>query len=304
MRLASIVRRARFSVLFAVCVLATGGCVVAQEHTYDSAYAHYIIRKRGSIVEMRHLRKEAEWLESAVDLDDPLKPVVAYTSSVFSGVFFKDQPKKVLMVGLGGGGFNHLFNATFPEALLQTVEIDPLALELAKKHMAFQESETNKVAILDGRQFVKKTRERWDWVILDAFHAGTVPFHLKTSEFYAEIRKRLADDGILLLNLHSGTALYSADIKTLQKSFPQLMVFRVRDRGNVIAVAANYETPRLADQLSRYDVNKASQVLRKYVNLKSVREGADTDIDGETSSTAQVLSDDYCPAEYLNATQE
>jgi len=287
--------------VFSVLVFAT--CAGSEEYTYDSPYAHYVIRKNGPVVEMRHLRKETTWLESAVDLDDLARPVVPYTAALYAGVFFKDAPRRVLMVGLGGGGFNHLFTAAFPEAVLHTVEIDPLALELATKHMGFRGTPRNVVSIQDGRQFVKKSRQTWDWIILDAFHAGHVPFHLKTKEFYAEIRRKLAPDGILLVNLHSGTILYDADVKTLQSSFPQLMLFEVRQRGNVIAVAANYESPSLADQLRRYDPARAKPVLRKYVDLKALREDRIADRNREASVKAQVLTDDYCPAEYLNATE-
>ncbi len=288
--------------VFSVLVLA--GCAGAEEYTYDSPYAHYVIRKNGPVVEMRHLRKETTWLESAVDLDDLARPVVPYTAALWAGVFFKDAPRRVLMVGLGGGGFNHLFTAAFPEAVLHTVEIDPLALELAKKHMGFRETPRNVVSIQDGRQFVKRSRQTWDWIILDAFHAGHVPFHLKTKEFYAEIRRKLAADGILLVNLHSGTALYDADVKTLESSFPQLTLFEVRERGNVIAVAANYESPPLSEQLRRYDTARASPVLRKHVDLAALRKDRIAGPSPEASAKAHVLTDDYCPAEYLEATEK
>ena len=288
-------------VVFSVLVFAT--CAGSEEYTYDSPYAHYVVRKTGSVVEMRHLRKETTWLESAVDLDDLAKPVVPYTAALCAGVFFKDAPRHVLMVGLGGGGFNHLFTAAFPEAFLHTVEIDPLALELAKKHMGFRETPRNVVSIQDGRQFVKKSPQSWDWIILDAFHAGHVPFHLKTKEFYAEIRRKLAADGILLVNLHAGTVLYDADVKTLQTSFPQLVLFQVRERGNVIALAANYEAPSLAEQLRRYDPARARAVLRKHVDLKALRGDRVAGLAPEASAKAQVLTDDYCPAEYLDATE-
>lgn len=284
----------------AVAIAASQGCADAQEYTYDSPYAHYVIRKDGTIVEMRHLRRQAEWLESAVDLSDLRRPVVPYTTRLYSGLFFK-QPTRVMMIGLGGGGFNHLFGEAFPESTLHTVEIDPLALELSKKHMGFKESDTNVVTIRDGRQFVKKTKEQWDWVILDAFHAGYVPFHLKTKEFYAQIREKLSPDGLLISNLHSGTMLYEADLKTLQASFPQVMLFRVPDRGNVIAVAANYASPSLADQLKQFDIASAPAIVRKYIDLEGLRKTHSADLAREISADAQVLTDDYCPAEYLNS---
>ena len=291
-----------YSVLFGLAVLTSDAtCTWAEEFTYDSPYAHYIISQTGTVVEMRHLRKRTHWLESAVDLKDPLRPVVPYTAAMFCGDFFKTPAKQVLMIGLGGGGFNRLFAAVYTQTTLQTVEIDPMALELAKKHMGFVESDRSRVAILDGRQYVKRTPEKWDWIILDAFHGGYVPFHLKTSEFYAQIRKALVPDGIMVSNLHSGTALYESDVKTLLASFPQVAIFHVPDRSNLIAVGDNYESPKLADQWQRFSLDSASPVLRKYVDLDVLRKNVVDRPESETSKSAQVLTDDYSPAEYLNA---
>jgi hypothetical protein len=108
-------------------------------------------------------------------------------------------------------------------------------------------------------------------------------------------------DGILVTNLHAGTSLYAADVKTLLASFPQVALFHVPDRSNLIAIGANYASPKLADQLKAFKIESASPVLRKYVDLESVRGQFIERTEEETSSAAQVLTDDFAPAEYLNA---
>lgn len=271
----------------------------AEEYTYESMYAHYSIVKEGSVVELRHLRKSATWLESAVDLADPPRQVVDYTKVLYAGVFFADAPQQVLMIGLGGGGFNRLFNAAFTTSTLQTVDVDPMALELSKKHMGFTETARNRVTILDGRRYIKKTQEKWDWVILDAFHGGYIPFQLKTREFYQEIKKVLSPRGILISNLHNGTLLYESDVKTLQSCFSQVMLFDVPEKGNVIAIAANYDSPKMLDQLSSYQAGGANAVLRKYLDLAAMQKSILLR-PGEKLERGSLLTDDYCPAEYLD----
>lgn len=283
---------------FCLCVLAPG--LRAEEWTYESVYTHYSIVKEGSVVELRHLRKETSWLESAIDLSDPPRQVVAYSTRIFSGVFFTGVPQKALMIGLGGGGINRLFNTAFTTSTLQTVDVDAMALELSKKHMGFTESDRNRVEIMDGRRYVKKSNEKWNWVILDAFHGGYIPFHLKTKEFYEEIKKILAPGGLLLSNLHSETMLYDSDVKTLQACFPQVMLFEVPDTGNVIAVAATYASPKLTDQLDKYSVSAANPVLKKYLDLDAIKKSVILKPD-QKQTQGNVLTDDYCPVEYLNS---
>src|SRR5690606_29620146 len=112
--------------------------------------------------------------------------VVGYTRTLYAGLFFQPRPERVLMIGLGGAGFHRLFAHAYPEALLQTVELDPKVLELCQSHMDFVPTEKTPVAIRDGRLFVKRDDRRWSWIILDAFRGGYVPPHLKTEEFYRE----------------------------------------------------------------------------------------------------------------------
>src|SRR5205814_2344683 len=89
--------------------------------SFDTTYNSLTVEKRGSVVELRARSRRGEALESAIDLTDPLKLVVAYTRTLYAGLFFQPQPNRVLMIGLGGAGFHRLFAAAYPDALLQTV---------------------------------------------------------------------------------------------------------------------------------------------------------------------------------------
>jgi hypothetical protein len=81
---------------------------------FDTAYNSLTVERRGDIVELRARFRGAETLESAVDLADPLRLVVAYTRSLYGALFFHPKPQRVLMVGLGGAGFHRLFAAAYP----------------------------------------------------------------------------------------------------------------------------------------------------------------------------------------------
>jgi spermidine synthase len=216
--------------------------------TYDTLYNSLTIERTGTMVELRARSRAGLFRESAVDLADPLTMQVPYTKTLYSGLFFVPQPGKVLMVGLGGAGFHRLFTTAFPETILQTVEIDPKVVELTRERMYFRPTDKTPVVTNDGRIFIKRAQEKWDWIILDAYRGGYVPPHLKTKEFYQECAARLTDRGILMANLHATTALFYADLKTLRDVFPQVVLFRTtQNPGNVIAIATKYRTPDMND---------------------------------------------------------
>lgn len=279
------------------CSAQTGDFV----ESFDTIYNSLTVERRGSIVELRARARGGEALESAVDLSDPLKLVVPYSKSIYGALFIKPKPERVLMVGLGGAGIHRIFSAAYPQALLHTVELDPKVLELCETRMGFKPTERTPVTIMDGRMFIKRNREKWDWLILDAFRGGFVPPHLKTEEFYRECAERLTDNGIFISNLHATSELYYSDIKTIQAVFPQVVLFETKGRGNVIAVAVKYRSPVITDP-SKWPTPESltEAVFANRLDLAQVKAEL-TPIPESRMRNARVMTDDFAPVEFLDA---
>lgn len=287
-----------FCLLLPLAVRAAEGDYIEQ---YDTIYNSLTVERRGAIVELRARARGSEALESAVDLTDPLQLVVGYTRSLYGAMFINPAPKRVMIIGLGGAGFHRLFAAAFPETLLQTVELDPKVLELCQSKMGFKPTDKTPVALMDGRMFVKRNKEQWDWLILDAFRGGFVPPHLKTEEFYRECAARLSDRGVFISNLHATTELYFSDLKTIQAVFPQVVLFATKERGNVIACAVKYRSPDIMDPKNWPAIqNIARPAFEGRLDLMDVR-SEHARIPTGRMQTAKVLSDDFAPVEFLDA---
>jgi spermidine synthase len=268
--------------------------------SFDSLYNNLTVEKRGTVVELRARSRSTQALESAVDLNDPLKLVVNYTRTLYAALFFQPKPERVLMIGLGGAGFHRLFAAAYPRSLLQTVELDPTVLELCQTRLGFHPTKQTPVALMDGRMFVKRETGRWDWLILDAFRGGFVPPHLKTEEFYRECAARLSDRGVFVSNLHSGNELYYSDLKTIRAVFPQVVLFATANSGNVIVCAVNYREPAITDPANWPAIAELQQpVMAGRLDLAAIRR-EQTDWPGEYVARARLLTDDFAPVEFLN----
>lgn len=269
--------------------------------SFDTIYNSLTIERRGTLVEMRARSRAGDFRESAVDLADPLKLVVPYTRTVFGALFFQPKPEKVLMVGLGGAGFHRLFAASFPQVLLQSVELDPKVYELTQSRMYFRPTDKTPVAIMDGRQFIKRTTERWDWIILDAYRGGYVPPHLKTEEFYRECAAKLADGGVLVANLHATTELWYSDLKTLSTVFPQVVLLRTNlNHGNILAFAVKHRSPVITDPAAWPSPASLNPPLQGRLDLAEIKAER---IPWPTADVARgrLLTDDFSPVEFLDA---
>jgi len=295
----------RRTLQFAVVAAALAGVVALRaenyvEH-YDTLYNSLTVERRGSIVELRARSRRGDALESAVNLDEPLQLVVPYTRTLYGALFIAPDPQRVLMIGLGGAGFNRLFAAAFPTALLETVELDPKIVELCETRLGFHPTDRTPVVTADGRVFIKRNRDRWDWVILDAFRGGYVPPHLKTEEFYRQCAARLTDRGVFVTNLHSGSELYYADLKTISAVFPQVVLLGTTGRGNVIAIAEKYRTPNVGD--TRLWPTAAAVTRPEFkgrLDLEAVR-AERIPWPAAQVQRAKLLTDDFAPVEFLDA---
>jgi spermidine synthase len=154
------------------------------------------------------------------------------------------------------------------------------------------------VTVSDGRIFLKRSSATYDWIILDAFRGGYVPSHLKTQEFYMLLKTHMTENGILLANLHSATALFPSDVVTLRSSFPNVCLFCVRNSGNVIAVAAKSAALDLEACVREFNTESANVILREQVDFEQLKQEKCT---VEPEPGARVLTDDFAPAEYLEA---
>jgi spermidine synthase len=266
--------------------------------SFDTIYNSLTVVREGTVVELRARSRRGEFYESVVDVADPLKLMLQYSRTVYAAAFFQPEPKRALIIGLGGAGVHRLFAHAYPDAVLQTVELDPKVYELTQSHIAFKPTAKTPVAIMDGRMFVKRDTAKYDWILLDAFRGGYVPAHLKTEEFLRECAARLTEKGVFINNLHEGTELYYADIKTMQKVFPQVVLLNPTGSGNVMAFGVTYKTPDITDPAKWPDPAVVGKRFEGRVDLAAVKKELITP--PKQVASAKVITDDFNPAETLN----
>ena len=146
--------------------------------------------------------------QSLVRLNDPLHIEFEYARIALVSVAFSRQPpRRVLVMGLGGGTLPVFFHRTYPDVLIDVVEIDPEVVRISKRYFNVEEDQRLRIHVGDGRNFLEKVRaETYDIIILDAFGASEVPIHLRTQEFLRAVRRALRPDGVSVSNIWGPTA--------------------------------------------------------------------------------------------------
>jgi len=97
------------------------------------------------------------------------------------------RPRHVLMIGCAGGTLATMLSRAGVRVTL--VDIDPLSFEIARRY--FHMPETVNCHAQDGGGFLRRTRDRYDAVILDAFMDAIIPPHLLTERFFQLVKSRL-----------------------------------------------------------------------------------------------------------------
>lgn len=109
--------------------------------------------------------------------------------------------KRVLIIGNAGGTTARAFGRYYPDAVIDGVEIDPGVTELGRRYLGLGDNPRLTVHDSDGRVFLETAADRYDLIIVDAYHQPYVPFHLATEEFFQLCRDHLVPGGLLALNV-------------------------------------------------------------------------------------------------------
>jgi len=148
------------------------------------------------------------------------------------------QPKKVLIIGgADGGAARQVLKHKSVESLVM-VDIDGELMRLCKKFLkkinrSVFKNPKLKIFATDGREFLEKSKEKFDVIINDLTAPLTNPpsYLLFTKEFYRIVYDKLTKEGILSLQADSANHLNNKNFisicKTVEKVFPIVKPFSV-----------------------------------------------------------------------------
>jgi spermidine synthase len=264
----------------------------------ETEYNDIFVTKRGPELSMSFQLKGWDYTQSIADLRDPDALPLQYARSMTTALIYAEEPRRILMVGLGGGSLSTYLARFLPEATIETVELDPGVIAAAKQYFGIRETSRVRYFDGDGRVFLTRGNESYDLIVLDAFLGGYIPFHLLTREFYELVKRRLTPGGAAVFNLHDGTRLYPSAVLTLRAVFPTVHLYPSGQGEVAVVVTARPDPGRevLADRALRLQERYRFKYPLPRL-LASRQEKLDV-------SRGVMLTDDYAPVNLYDAIRD
>jgi spermidine synthase len=268
-----------------------------------SPYHHILVLDQGGF---RTLSFDGS-TETRMLLANQLRGHFEYTEYFHMPFLWNHDIKRVAMIGLGGGSTQRAYQFYYTNVVVDTIEIDPAVVSVAKKYFGVTETPRHKIKTEDGRVFLRRSATNYDLILLDAYTTGrygsSIPPHLTTREFFGIASQRLSTNGVLAYNVigqvqgwHS--ELIGALYRTMKEVFPQVYMFPANESQNVVFVATRTPEPFDAPRVRRETaaLMRAGTVRLPTFSLRTQSFMAHAP---PAAATAPVLTDDRAPVEGL-----
>ena len=181
---------------------------------------------------VRSLHFSEAAIQSRMDLLRPDALALEYTRTMMGFLMFDPEPKRIAMIGLGGGSLARFCHRHLPRTDLTVVEINPHVVALRDRFAVPPDGARFRVVLDDGARFVASTTDRYDVLLVDAFDAERMPEMLGTRRFYDDCADVLKPGGLAVVNLHAAHPHLPLYLDRLRAAMggPAGSMLRVNDR--------------------------------------------------------------------------
>jgi spermidine synthase len=199
--------------------------------------------------------------------------------------------ERMLVIGNAGGTIARAFAELYPDVAIDGVEIDPEVSAAGRRYLGLGDNPKLEVFEADGRPYLQLTDRRYDVIVVDAYHQPYIPFYLATEEFFSLARERLADGGVLALNVAAvpgDERLAEAIGTTVLAAFPQAWRWKpLRFNELVLGFDRPIEREEMVTRANGVDARLASLARLFGDGVRPVR------------PVGRPLTDDRAPVEWL-----
>lgn len=150
-------------------------------------------------------------IQSAIDRNQPKKILLPYQKLMVAAALLAQGPKKICIVGLGGGNLSTQLRRCYPKALIDHWEINERMLDYAKRFFDFRTD--NKMRFFWGdaiAHFLTQKSDQcqnYDLIVLDAFDGHQPLAHALSQDFGYALKRQLSPQGIVLINSISSSQI-------------------------------------------------------------------------------------------------
>ncbi|MCV2370658.1 spermine/spermidine synthase domain-containing protein [Roseateles oligotrophus] len=182
-------------------------------------------------------------IQSRMDASRPDALELDYTALMMGFLLFLPAPSRIGMIGLGGGSLAKFCFRHLPGCHIDVAEINPHVIELRERFNVPADGPRFRVICADGADFVRQAPGRFDVLMVDGFDLSGTPPALCSQRFYDDCFEAMQEQGLLVINMHSGHLDYALHLARLRQCFgDQLLRVGLEASGNCIVLACRGST--------------------------------------------------------------
>ena len=201
----------------------------------DETYAKPFVIDDG---ERRYLHFDGRLIQSAMSLAAPNALEVRYTQKMMSFLLFHARPRRLVLIGLGGGSLVKFCHYRLPATQITVLENNPDVIAWRDAFRVPPDGPNLRVQEGDGAAYLARAEKGIDVLLVDAFDRTGFAPGLAKREFFEQARAKLAGSGVLVVNLAGDEQSYAGLVGTAMQVFDnQVIVFPVREDDNHVLLA-------------------------------------------------------------------
>lgn len=158
-------------------------------------------------------------------------------------LFFIPVPRKILLLGVGGGSLIHFVRHYLPQTHITGIEYDAQLLEIVQEHLMLPAAdEWIDYQVIDARDYISNCREQYDLIIVDIFDAEQSPKWLLQSKNMTQLKSLLTPCGAIGYNLlMDDEKEFNRFDRALSKAFAkQTLCMETEEYENILFYALNF----------------------------------------------------------------
>ena len=201
----------------------------------DNTYSKPFVIDDG---ERRYLHFDGRLVQSAMSLAAPNALELRYTQKMMSFLLFHSRPRRLLLIGLGGGSLVKFCHYRLPSSHLTVLENNRDVIAWRDAFLVPPDSPKLLVLEGDGAAYLERADKGIDVLLVDAFDRTGFAPSLANRTFFEQAHAKLAGSGVLVVNLAGDEQSYAGVIGMAMQVFDsQVIVFPVREDDNHVLLA-------------------------------------------------------------------
>jgi spermidine synthase len=186
---------------------------------------------------VRHLHVGGEAIQSAMRLEDPFALELDYTRCMMAFLLFHAQPRRALMIGLGGGSLAKFFHRRINGLRTHVLEYDERVIATARA-LFHVPADDARLIVEHGDGVQALSPECCDLLVVDGYEDEVTPAAMVSQAFFHAAWWTLEEPGALVMNFMDDDPNFDRNLQRVERAFGGAVIaFQALRDPNIVVIA-------------------------------------------------------------------